>query len=151
MTDTVAYVEPNGSEGTMQNAESLALLMSEIDDLFEQKRYAEVIRAVYGVESQFIQSIDDNQLSALEVIKGFSQMCLEQLDEAMISFELGLNLNPESSQACVGLGEIFYLRSKDENAKLMYGWAVKLDEDNVGARRGLDKVNAALAAARVAV
>ncbi len=133
----------------MHTKASLELLMSEIDELFEQKSYAKVVEAVYLVESQYIQSIDDNRLSALEVIKGFSQLCLEKLDDAMVSFELGLNLNPESSQACVGLGEIFYLRSKDANAKLMYGWAVKLDENNAGARRGLEKVNAALAAACV--
>jgi len=131
----------------MQNAVSLDLLMNEIDVLFEQKRFEEVVASVYVVESQCMQSIDDVQLSALEVIKGFSQLCLDKLDDAMISFELGLNLNPESSQACVGLGETFYLRSKDANAKLMYEWAVKLDEENVGARRGLEKVNAAIAAA----
>jgi Tfp pilus assembly protein PilF len=134
----------------MQTPDSLNQLMNEIDTLFEQKRYDEVIAAVYLVESQRIQSIDDDQLSALEVIKGFSQLCLNKQDEAMLSFENALNLNPESSQACVGLGETFYLRNKDDNAKLMYEWAVKLDADNAGALRGLAKVNAALAAAAYA-
>jgi Tfp pilus assembly protein PilF len=130
----------------MEQQKSLDLLMNEIDTLFEQKRYDNVVAAVYLVESKCITEIDDRQLSALEVIKGFSQLCLEKLDDAMLSFENALNLNPESSQACVGLGETFYLRRKDANAKLMYEWAVKLDETNAGAIRGLEKVTAALQA-----
>jgi Tfp pilus assembly protein PilF len=133
----------------MQNTVSFDLLMNEINALFEQKRYDEVVAAVYLVEAQCFQSIDDHQLSAFEVIKGFSQLCLDKQDDAMLSFENALNLNPESSQACVGLGETFYLRQKDDNARLMYEWAVKLDEGNIGAKRGLEKVNAALAAAIV--
>jgi Tfp pilus assembly protein PilF len=131
----------------METTESLDLVMNKIDVLFETKRYDEVIAAVYLTESQKIQQIDDRQLSALEVIKGFSQLCLDKLDDAMLSFENALNLNPESSQACVGLGETFYLRGKDANAKLMYEWAVKLDDENAGAVRGLAKVNTALTAA----
>ena len=131
----------------MHNTEPLEVLTNEIDLLFTQKRYDEVVAAVYLVESQKIELIDDTQLSALEVIKGFSQLCLEKLDDAMLSFENALNLDPESSQACVGLGEIFYLRNKDGNAKLMYEWAVKLDGENPGARRGLEKVHAAILAA----
>ena len=131
----------------MQNTESLDLVMNEIDSLFIQQRYTEVIAAVSLVESKLMQSIDDLQLSGLEVIKGFSQLNLNKCNEAMLSFENALNLNPESSQACVGLGETFYLQSKDENAKQMYEWAVKLDENNFGAKRGLDKVNAAIAIA----
>lgn len=131
----------------MQNAESLDALLSTIDTLYEQKDYASVIARVYAAESFFIDSVDDVQLSALEVVKGFSQLALRKDGEAMLSFENALNLNPESSQACVGLGEVFYLQSKDENARLMYGWAVKLDKDNPGAKRGLEKVNAAIAAA----
>lgn len=130
----------------MQDIEPLEVLTNEIDALFTQKRYEEVVTAVYLVESQKLTAIDDKQLSSLEVIKGFSQLCLGKLNDAMISFENALNLNPESSQACVGLGEVFYLLNKDVNAKLMYEWAVKLDEENLGARRGLEKVNAAILA-----
>ena len=133
----------------MDTNEPLGLVLSKIDTLFENKQYQEVIASVYVVESEKIRSIDDEQLSALEVIKGFSELCLDKLDDAMMSFENALNLNPESSQACVGLGETFYLRGKDANAKLMYDWAVKLDGENAGALRGLEKVNAALAAASV--
>jgi tetratricopeptide (TPR) repeat protein len=131
----------------MQQAGTLDQLLSEIDTLFEQKQYPKVVATVYVAESEHIDSIDDAQLSALEVFKGFSQLGMDKLEDAMLSFENALNLNPESSPACVGLGEVFYLRQKDENAKLMYGWAVKLDPENIGARRGLDKVNAAIAAA----
>ncbi len=135
------------NEAKMQNPESMNLMMSGIEEHFEQKRYAEAVAAVYVMEAEHFDSIDDNRLSALEVIKGFSQLCLEKQEEAMLSFENALNLNPESSQACVGLGEIFYLRGKDSNAQLMYGWAVKLDGKNEGALRGLEKVNAALSVA----
>lgn len=131
----------------MQNAESLESLLHTIDSLYEQKDYEAVIARIYAAESHFIDTLDDARLSALEVIKGFSQLALRKESDAMLSFENALNLNPESSQACVGLGEVFYLQNKDENARLMYGWAVKLDKENPGARRGLEKVTAALAAA----
>ncbi|MEI7907866.1 MAG: hypothetical protein WCI84_10975, partial [Bacteroidota bacterium] len=76
----------------MQNTESLDLVMNEIDSLFIQQRYTEVIAAVSLVESKLMQSIDDLQLSGLEVIKGFSQLNLNKCNEAMLSFENALNL-----------------------------------------------------------
>lgn len=143
MTD-ISLVQQKRNEVTMNDIELPDILTNKIDVLFESKRYVEVIDYVHFIESQFVDSIDNVQLSALEVIKGFSQLCQGNLDDARMSFEDALTLDPQSSQACVGLGEIFYLRGIDAKALLMYEWAVTLDDANIGALRGLQKVQAAI-------
>ncbi len=56
-------------------------------------------------------------------------------------YETALNINPDSSQACAGLGELFYLEGKDKEAKSMYEYAVKYNPGNQFAVGGLEKIN----------
>lgn len=72
--------------------------------------------------------------------KGFCLLSLQDMEEARTAFETALNLNPKSSQACAGLGEIFYLEGNDEAAKEMYEWSLRNEPLNKFASAGLEKV-----------
>jgi cytochrome c-type biogenesis protein CcmH/NrfG len=69
---------------------------------------------------------------------------LNDLNKARVSFEEALNLSSHSSEACSGLGEVFFLAGMDVEAKTMFEHAVANDEENVAGRNGLAKVNKAL-------
>ena len=59
-------------------------------------------------------------------------------------YEKSLVVCPNSSEACAGLGEVFYLAELDEQSKAMFEWALKSNSENEVARRGLAKVNGLL-------
>jgi len=82
-----------------------------------------------------------DKASSLENFKGFNNLALQNLDQAKICFEKALNLNPNSSQACTGLGELFHLKNEEKESKAMYEWAVKNNPQNQLALNGLKKVN----------
>ncbi len=86
--------------------------------------------------------------ATLQNFKGFNYLALNKYDEAKACFEKALTLNPDSSQACAGLGELFYLNNKDKEAKAMFEWAVKNNPNNNFAVAGLAKVNEALGFAK---
>ena len=80
------------------------------------------------------------QVSLLN-LKGFNYLGLNDIEKAIEMYETALKINPKSSQACAGLGEIFYLQFKDDEAKVMFEWAVDNNSENVFALSGLEKVN----------
>ena len=82
--------------------------------------------------------------SSIENFRGFNFLGLEDLVEAKACFERGLQANPQSSQACAGLGEVFHLSGMDHEAKTMYEWAVRCDPGNPSALHGLARVNASM-------
>ncbi|MBW7888310.1 MAG: glycosyltransferase [Bacteroidetes bacterium] len=57
-------------------------------------------------------------------------LALNDLEKAKEYFEVSLQCNGNSSEACAGLGEVFYLAGYDEHAKTMFEWAVKHDAGN---------------------
>lgn len=79
--------------------------------------------------------------SVIENMKGMNYLALKKVDKAKNAFSRALELNPESSQACAGLGEVFYLCEMDKEAKTMFEWSLKNDENNQFAITGLQKVN----------
>ncbi len=80
----------------------------------------------------------------LYVLLGKIYTGISDFESAKENFEKALNLNPSSSQACAGLGEIFYLSEMFEEAKTMYEWAVINDVNNVEARQKLKEINITL-------
>jgi cytochrome c-type biogenesis protein CcmH/NrfG len=73
-----------------------------------------------------------------------SYLGLNDLGMAKAAFEKALSLQPRSSQACAGLGEVLYLAGLDREAKVMFEHAVALGEGNQFGRAGLAKSNEAL-------
>lgn len=63
------------------------------------------------------------------------------LDAAAEYFETELTENSNSSSACLGLGQILFIREQFEQAKVMFEWAIRYDSDNQYAVKFLAEVN----------
>lgn len=98
---------------------------------------AELLDPGPKVSENVAQAIQTDQAN----LKGACYLRLNDLEKAKVSFEEALNLTPDSSEACAGLGEVFYLLGKDKEAKIMFEYAVVYDEENVMAVNGLAKAN----------
>lgn len=80
----------------------------------------------------------------LHIIVGNLSLLQQKLDNAKTHFEKALEIDPNSSTACQGLGEIFELVEEYEASKTMYEWAIRNDENNNMALEKLTIVNKAL-------
>ncbi|MAT57562.1 MAG: hypothetical protein CMF23_06270 [Ignavibacteriae bacterium] len=117
-------------------------------ELFETKKFNESLDKINHAEDILKLGLMSNamlsKIASLENFRGFNYLGLHQFDDATSAFEKALNLNPTSSQACAGLGELFYLKGLDTNAKTMFEWAVLNNPENQFAVAGLTKVNKVL-------
>ena len=77
-------------------------------------------------------------------LAGTISLSKNEIDIAKNYFEEELTINPNSSTACYGLGEIFNRLGMFENAKTMYEWAVANDINNLNAKSRLVEVNTKL-------
>ncbi len=126
--------------------ENLNQILDSVYELFQYKKYDEALSALINTEQIFYSQIESEKdlISAYENLKGLVLLALKKTVEAKEAFELALNINPQSSQACAGLGEVLYLSGKDDEAKTMYEWGVINNSDNQFAVEGLSKVNKVL-------
>jgi tetratricopeptide (TPR) repeat protein len=135
---------PNGSD-SQKLVIKLDEILSSVFKLFELKKYNEAFEALQSTEQLFYSQIESEKenhlISSYENMKGMILLALKRNEDAKKSFELALSINPVSSQACAGLGEVFFLLSKDKEAKSMYEWAVKNNPGNKFASEGLGKIN----------
>jgi GT2 family glycosyltransferase/glycosyltransferase involved in cell wall biosynthesis len=93
------------------------------------------------IENQSSQNKNEENLlefSKAEITKGIDYLLLNDRENAKASFEKALSLDPESSDACCGLGEILFLEENYEAAKTMFEWALKFDNKN---RQAIDRLN----------
>jgi GT2 family glycosyltransferase len=81
------------------------------------------------------------EYSLLLDLTGNVALTLGEWEKARRYFEEELTLTPNSSSACTGLGEVFFLAGLERASKTMFEHAVCNDEGNLLARRGLAKVN----------
>jgi Tetratricopeptide repeat. len=119
-------------------------------ELFERKEFEPALEEANRAESileqeKFGQNLSEKEksdiLGSLENFKGFNYLALNLVEEAKEAFEKSLNINPNSSQACAGMGEVFYIIEQDEEAKIMFEWALDNAPDNLFAAAGLAKIN----------
>ena len=68
-------------------------------------------------------------------------LVLKNLEKAKSHFEEALKLNPSSSEACFGLGQVFYQAEMYEESKSMFEWAVKNNPEYLKAFEALKSVN----------
>ncbi len=122
-------------------------LFAETYSLYQKKLFNDSLTVLIELE-KFIDACPDEikpeTAASVFNLSGFNYLALGENDLARQSFEKSLNILPDSSTACVGLGEIFYLEGKDKEAKTMYEWAVKNNPANEMAVKGLNKINEVL-------
>ncbi|MFH0734107.1 MAG: tetratricopeptide repeat protein [bacterium] len=132
-------------KGKKEKTEQLGKLVDSAYILFEAKKYEDALilldEAELIVEDNFSKEENYETLARICNFKGLTILSLGDEMRAKSSFEKALQLSPQSSQACAGLGEVFYLLGRDEEAKVMYEWAVKNNAKNNFAIAGLAKVN----------
>ena len=138
----------NSLEADSMSKEELAIFNKCIVDaykLFKERKFSESLVKIIKAEELVMDGIMSNsaleKISSLENFKGFNYLAINDNESAQVSFEKALNLDPYSSQACAGLGELFYLNKMDVEAKNMYEYAVAYDSENEFAATGLAKVN----------
>ncbi len=136
----------NSENATEKNLnEVLTEILSKVYEIYNENKFDSALKFLNDNEQLFYSRYKEDEenklISAYENLKGFILLSLNDNENAKLSFESALKLNPSSSQACSGLGEIFYLNGDDENAKTMYEWGVKNDPDNIFAKAGLAKIN----------
>jgi tetratricopeptide (TPR) repeat protein len=114
-------------------------------NFFKISDFASVINLIEQQEDEFSKSVDNGtsreDFAALYNLKGFSYLSLGDSTKAKNSFEYALNVNPESSQACTGLGEILFIDDQLKEAKIMFERGAKNDSQNNFAIESLAKVN----------
>jgi len=135
-------------DNTEKLRSNLSEILSSVFKLFELKKYDEALETLRKTEQLFYSQLDreteNHLISSYENLKGLILLALNKAEEAQESFELALNINPVSSQACAGIGEVFFISGKDKEAKIMYEWAVKNNPENKFAVEGLSKINSLL-------
>ena len=131
-----------------EKSEKIGNLIDEAYKAFNEKQYKAIIplldEAEKLVEENFSREENYETVTRINNFKGFSYLALVDEDKAKICFEKALQLSPNSSQACAGLAEVFFLEGKDEESKIMFEWAIKNNPTNNYAKLGLKKVNNAL-------
>ncbi len=125
--------------------EEVAKIVTAAYEKFSDKDYTSAVEFLEKAEKLFdedpVTRDSKISLSGIHNFKGFCNLALNNGRAARTNFETALSLNPESSQACAGLGEVFYLLEQDKEASEMYKWAVSLEPRNSFALSGLEKVN----------
>ena len=136
--------------GFFSNSEVGEELNSKIETaylFFEEKEFENSIASLNEALHILAEVEDENKnevISTINNLLGFNRLAEKNIDKAKAAFEASLKINEDSSQACAGLGEVFYLQNNDKEAKTMFEWAVKNNSLNAFAITGLAKVNKSL-------
>lgn len=115
-------------------------------DSFNSKNFEESLEILVKCDEALkTEKLAKKEEKAIKIsllnLKGFNYLGLNNLEAATEMFAGALEINSNSSQACAGLGEVFHMQFKEEEAKTMYEWAIKNNPGNLFAISGLSKVN----------
>jgi tetratricopeptide (TPR) repeat protein len=115
-------------------------------DSFNNKKYNESLQVLSNIDKVLEEEkISEAEKKTIRVsllnLKGFNFLGLNNLEKATEMYASALEINTNSSQACAGLGEVFHMQFKEEEAKTMFEWAIKNNPGNLFAVSGLAKVN----------
>ena len=106
-----------------------------------KNRYGEALDALSRINEG---DLEDGNKSSVYNIRGFCHLSLNNIGRAKECFEHALDLNPASSQANAGLGEIYFLLRDYGTARTMYERATQNNPLNELALYGLKKTKEAL-------
>jgi Tfp pilus assembly protein PilF len=117
-------------------------LFLEAFNYYNEGVFGLVILKLNEAEAAFSASEENSfSLEDLYILRGTTYFSNKEYDRAKLDFEKALQENPNSSEACLGLGRFFSVTGQLENAKTMFEWAVKYNKDHAGARKALENIN----------
>jgi tetratricopeptide (TPR) repeat protein len=90
------------------------------------------------------EKLPSDRDEGLQLFKGHCHLQLEDLEAAKACFEHALTINPNSSRACEGVGEVLFLAGLYPQSKSMFEWAIRNNPLNATANEALVRVNAEL-------
>ncbi len=128
----------------IHSTEKTAQLVSTILKYFSEGKFEKVIQLAAEAENTLQDNLNGSgaeTLCTLENVCGLSHLQMNNIEDAKKCFETALGLNPASSLACVGLGEIFFIQEQYDNAKVMFEWGVKNEPNNPSAVEALSRAN----------
>jgi Tfp pilus assembly protein PilF len=127
---------------TMNNFNDLFL---EAFNYYKTGTYGSVIIKLNEAENVYSETEENNfSLEDLYVLRGGTYFVNNEYEQAKQDFENALKSNPNSSEACLGLGQYFSATDQLESAKTMFEWAVKNNVEHLGARKALENINTRL-------
>jgi len=136
--------DQNSLEEPVSLDEQIEKLFAETYELYEQKYFDEALTILAELE-KFVQNnreeIHPDTLVSITNLAGYNYLGLGEIDNARESFEKALTINPTSSSACAGLGEMYAVYEMNREAKTMFEWAVKNNPENQSAITSLSHVN----------
>jgi tetratricopeptide (TPR) repeat protein len=131
----------NVDTDSQKSVSNLNEILTASFELFGKKSFQEAITNLDNSKDLFYSQNEKELISAFENLKGLNYLGLNEKENAHKCFETALNVNPQSSQAFAGLGELMYLNNKDAEAKKMFETALKYNPVNLFAAGGLSKIN----------
>ena len=129
----------NDEKAEISGDDKVSELLNNVYTNFERGDYNGTLLQADHLEKS-VDVNDKETLSAISNIKGYSYLELNKLSDAQKSFENALQLNPQSSQACAGLGQLYLHSNMLTEAKVMFEWALKYNQDNKLAINGIESI-----------
>ncbi|MBZ0198630.1 MAG: glycosyltransferase [Ignavibacteriaceae bacterium] len=138
--NSVPIVSDNGD--MLKN--KLEDFLSAVDSLVAADEYEKSLNLLKQSQQHFTELEPSEYAQELQskfaVLYGFAQLGLDNIEEAKECFEESMELNPESSEACRGLGEVFIKNDMPEEAAVMFESAVKIYSSNIKAISRLNEL-----------
>ena len=135
-------MQVNDGQNSLEKVEKL---LKEARKNFESKNFSDALKLVTEaeklIENGSLNGQEQELLVPLNNFKGYCYVGLNKLDDAKSCFENALKTEPNSSDAGAGLSEVDSLSGNDQEAKVMFEWAVKNDSDKLFAVERLKKIN----------
>ena len=113
----------------------------------DEKEYDSALRKIIKLLDNFDceqGKYCNTDLVKLTNIAGNLALLTQDYESARLFFEKALNADPESSAACAGLAEIFYVNENYEASKEMFEFSVKFDSANETAIKRLKNIDSIL-------
>ncbi len=134
---------------SIEKTDNLEVVLIKVQQFIETKHYLSALELINETVVDFdVNNSEEKTQNIFETLLGVAgNICLStgDLELATNYFETELKLFPNSPNACLGLGKIFYYNSELESAKTMIEWAIINSEENskinYEAQKFLSKLN----------
>jgi len=117
-------------------------LFKEAHNYYKLQNYVNALEKLEEAEKTYVSTENDGlNLEDLLVFKGGLFFTIGDYEKAQDTFEQVLQKNPNSAEACVGMGKVYYGAEMFIEAKTMFEWACKLNPEDKNVASSLALVN----------